>query len=68
MTKRVRIENADLSPYKVVVQTWDVGQVLSDGTRAPDTLAREEILHSPCAMTDDGTYLTSTRYLVIREA
>lgn len=63
MTKRVRIENADISNYKVLVQTWDKGQ-----NGEPDTLAREEILGCPCAMTNDATFITSTRYLVIKEA
>ena len=62
MTKRVRIENADNANYRVLVQTWDKGQ---DG--GPDVLAREEILGCPCAMTDSSTYLTSTRYLVVKE-
>ncbi|MBK8772963.1 MAG: hypothetical protein IPM06_21375 [Rhizobiales bacterium] len=64
MTKRVRIENADTGTVKIVVQTWDKGYPEGE----PDTLAREEILHSPCAMTGDNTYITSTRYLVIKEA
>lgn len=63
MTKKVRIENADNSSYKVVVQTWDKGQ-----NGAPDTLAREEVLGCPTAMTNDNTYITSTRYLVVKEA
>lgn len=63
MTKRVRIENADTSQFKVLVQTWDKGQ-----NGEPDTIAKEEILHSACAMTGDNTYITSTRYLVIKEA
>ncbi len=63
MTKRVRIENADTSNYKVLVQTWDKGQ-----NGEPDRLAREEVLSCPCAMTGDDTYLTSTRYLVIKGA
>jgi hypothetical protein len=62
MTKRVRIENADNADYKVLVQTWDKGQ-----NGAPDVLVREEVLGIPCAMTDDRTYLTSTRYLVVKE-
>jgi len=63
MTKLVRIENADLSNYKVVVEIWDKGV---DG--APDVLARKVLLDHPTAMTDSGVYLTSTRYLIVKEA
>lgn len=63
MTKQVRIENACNSDYKVVVQTWDKGQ-----NGEPDTLVREHVLGCPTAMTGDETYITSTRYLVIKEA
>jgi hypothetical protein len=63
MTKKVRIENADNSSYKVVVQVWDKG---IDGN--PDTLAKEINLDHPTAMTGDEVYLTSTRYLVVKEA
>jgi len=63
MTKKVRIENADTSDYKVLVQVWDKG--FPEG--APDTLVREIVLGCPAAMTDD-IYLTSTRYFVVKEA
>lgn len=63
MTKRVRIENADTSSYKVVVQVWDKGQ---DGK--PDTMAQEILLANPCDMTEAYLYITSTRYLVVKEA
>lgn len=63
MTKRVRIENADNASYKVVVQIWDKG---ADG--APDNMASERTLANPCDMTGDETYLTSTRYIVVKEA
>lgn len=63
MTKQVRIENACNSNFKVVVQTWDKGH---DGE--PDRLVREEVLGCPTAMTGDDTYITSTRYLVVKEA
>lgn len=63
MTKRVRIENADTATYKVIVQIWDKG---SDGQ--PDTLVKEITLPYPTAMTGDDVYITSTRYLVIKEA
>lgn len=63
MTKRVRIENADTSSYKVVVQVWDKGHY-----GKPDTLAFERELNNPCDITGDDVYLTSTRYVVVKEA
>jgi hypothetical protein len=62
MTKKVRIENADTSTYKVAVQIWDKGM-----GGAPDTLVREVRLDYPTAMTSDDVYLTSTRYIVVKE-
>ena len=62
MTKHVRIENADTAPYRVLVQVWDKG---ADG--APDVLVREVTLGYPTAMTGQDVYLTSTRYLVVKE-
>lgn len=64
MTKKVRIENADLSTYKVVVEIWDKGY--PEG--APDTLVKTINLDHPTAMTGDDVYLTSTRYIVVKEA
>ena len=64
MTKAVRIENADLAPYKVLVEIWDKGY--PEG--APDKLAETVVLGYPTAMTDSRVYLTSTRYLVVKEA
>ncbi len=64
MTKRVRIENADTSSYKVVVQVWDKGY--PEGTS--DTLAREVTLSNPCDITGPDVYITDSRYLVIKEA
>ena len=64
MTKRVRIENADNASYKVVVQIWDKGYPAG----GPDKLVQEIVLANPCDMTDASVYITSTRYLVIKEA
>lgn len=64
MTKLVRIENADTSAYKVVVEVWDRGY--PEGQ--PDKLAKTVNLDYPTAMTDASIYLTSTRYLVVKEA
>lgn len=63
MTKKVRIENADTSDWKVIVQIWDKG---ADG--APDTLVKEIPLSHPTAMTGDDCYITGTRYIVVKEA
>lgn len=64
MTKKVRIENADMAPYKVVVEVWDKGY--PEGQ--PDTLVKTIELNHPTAMTSDDCYITSTRYLVVKEA
>jgi len=63
MTKRIRVENADLSSWKVIVQVWDKGP-----DNSPDNLVQEIKLDNPCDMTDMHLYITSTRYLVVKEA
>jgi len=62
MTKQVRIENADTSAYKVVVEVWDKGQ-----NGEPDKLAFTRNLDYPTAMAND-VYITSSRYIVVKEA
>ena len=62
MTKKIRVENADTASYKVLVQVWDKGL-----NGEPDHLAQEILLANPCDMTDAHVYITSTRYLVIKE-
>lgn len=62
MTKNIRIENADTSEYKVVVEVWDVGH---DGR--PDVKVRDYLLNHPTAMTPSDLYITSTRYLIVKE-
>jgi hypothetical protein len=64
MTKQVRIENADMSTYKVLVEVWDKGY--PEGS--PDKLSHTIKLDHPTAMTGSDCYLTSTRYLVVKEA
>jgi hypothetical protein len=59
MTKKVRIENADTSTYIVIVQVWDKGQ--------PDTLVEEIELSYPTAITPERLYITSTRYIIVKE-
>lgn len=69
MTKKVRIENADTSDYKVIVQVWDKGVDSAPGQPGrPDTLVNEIRLDHPTAMTGDDVYLTSTRYIIVKEA
>lgn len=63
MTKKIRVENADMANYKVVVEVWDKGM-----NGEPDKKAFERELSFPTAMTGDDIYITSTRYLVVREA
>lgn len=64
MTKSIRVENADNSPFKVAVEVWDKGWPLGE---APDTKARTILLEYPTAMTPSDLYITDTRYLVVRE-
>lgn len=64
MTKLVRIENADNSSHKVVVEIWD--KPIADGL--PDVLSKTINLNNPTDMTGLDCYLTSTRYLIVKEA
>lgn len=67
MTKKVRIENADMGGFKVVVQVFD--KSFQEGV--PDVLVKEINLDNPCDVTDmfdPYLYITSTRYLVVKEA
>lgn len=64
MTKRVRIENADLNTsVKVIVQVWDKGYPEGE----PDKLSHEVALNNPTDITGPDLFITSTRYLVVRE-
>ena len=63
MTKTVRIENADTSDWKVLVEVWEKGY---DGS--PDYIVKTVELNYPTAMTDSSVYITSTRYLIVKEA
>lgn len=71
MTKQVRIENADTAPYGVIVEVWDKGARLPDGmggfNQSPDTLVKTVELNHPTAMTGSDVYITSTRYLIVKE-
>jgi hypothetical protein len=64
MTKSIRVENADTSNFKVVVEVWDRG----DFNRGiPDNLVETIKLDYPTSMTPQGLYITSTRYLIVKE-
>lgn len=64
MALKIRIEIADDSNDEVVVQVWDKGYPQGQ----PDTLVNEIKLSSPCDMAGPDVDITSTRYLVIKEA
>lgn len=65
MTKAVRIENADPSHYKVVVEVWDRGGMVN-GVPQHDRFVSDVVLGQPTAMSSD-LYITDTRYLIVRE-
>ena len=69
MTKAIRIENADTSSWKVVVQVFDQ-KVAGVCDPANDTLAKTVNLDHPTSMAGvlGDVYLTSTRYVVVKEA
>lgn len=67
MTKQVRIENADTAPYGVIVEVWDKGLPDGMGGFNPDILVKTVELNHPTAMTGSDVYITSTRYLVVKE-
>jgi hypothetical protein len=60
MTKKVRIENADTSSHKVVVQTWARGVA-----GAPDTLVKEQELNTPADLCE--AWVWQGQYVVIKE-
>lgn len=64
MTKSVRVENACNSHFKVIVEVWDKGYPEGE----PDKLHKTINLDFPTAMTAADLYITSTRYLVVKEA
>lgn len=60
MTKTVRIENADGSDHKVVVQTWQKGH-----NGEPDIMTKEQCANYPTAMVEGLIY--KEQYLVVKE-
>ena len=69
MTQKVRIENADLSSHKLVVQVWQKGAALPDGlggaNQAPDAVVSEHAINNPTDQVE--AYVHSGQYLVVRE-
>ena len=61
MTKKVRIENADTSSHRLVVETWRKG---ADGQ--PDVLAETKELNNPADLAE--CWVWGGQYLVVREA
>lgn len=60
MTKKVRIENADNSDHKLIVQTWQKG-----AGSEPDVMVSEQALAHPTEMCDGMVW--QEQYLVIKE-
>lgn len=60
MTKAVRIENADTSSFKLIVEVWE-----RDSAGGPDRLAETLHLGHPTALVT--AHVHSHRYLVIKE-
>lgn len=66
MTKKVRIENADTSDYKVVVEIWNkVAQSQVEGEVLPDTKVSTTLLASPASLGE--FYIHDGCYLVVKE-
>lgn len=61
MTKQIRVENADTSDHKVIVEVWRKN---SDGS--PDEKINEFRLDYPTSMINE--YIHDAQYLIIREA
>jgi hypothetical protein len=63
MTKKVRVENADIGEAMVVVQTWE--KICAEGQ--PDVLVNEVVLRYPTSITGNDCFISSTRYLMVKE-
>lgn len=63
MTKLVRIENADCSNFRLLVEVFEKSSVEGE----PDKLIKQERLDNPTDMTGFGIYVTSTSYIKISE-
>ena len=66
MTKKVRIENADTSNHKLVVQVVRKGIPATDnGPNGPDETVSEHAINSPTDLVE--VYVHSGQYLIVRE-
>lgn len=65
MTKQVRIENADTSEWQVVVEVWQRNYNEKGEVAGENVLVESHVLGHPTQML--STYLTSGRWLVVRE-
>lgn len=65
MTKKVRIENADTSNHKLVVQVMRKGVAMDGGMNAPDEPVSEHAINGPTDMVE--VYVHSGQYFVVRE-
>jgi hypothetical protein len=63
MTKQVRIENADTSPFKVRIEVWQSGGY---GPEGGPVLVKTIALDHPAQMATE--YIHSSQWLVVREA
>lgn len=61
MTKRVRIENADTTDHKLVVQVWQI-----EGDGRPHVMTAEYAINRPTDMVEAYVY-GAGQYLVVRE-
>jgi hypothetical protein len=66
MTKKIRIENADTSNWKVSVEVWQVGSAVEGGDNKPDTKLRTVEINNTCQLAEE--YIHSGQYLIVREA
>jgi hypothetical protein len=67
MTKTIRVENADTSPFKVRVQVWDIPYRPEGEEQKPHVLAKTIDLDYPTQMTPLDLCITSSRYLIVKE-
>lgn len=60
MTKKVRVEDADTSGFRLIVQLWDKGQ-----NGEPDTMSSETTLSGATDLREFHVHASS--YLVVKE-
>jgi hypothetical protein len=61
MTKKIRVENADMSSHRIVVETW-AKDPLGNGS----VLVTKKELNYPCEIGE--FYVHSGQYIVVKEA